>query len=257
MIDLKNNQRTLAWFRARLGNFTGSRVGDLMKSGRSKADVFGEVAKSYIQQVAAERMMNPDVVEDDDMFAEYVASVDITSRAMRFGTEQEDNARKLFARLAKVEIVEPSSCRHDEVEHFAASPDGLITVDLRPTACVEIKCPKQETFVKYLSIHDNESLKKVNPLYYWQTQAEMSCTDTGLCYFVVFCPWQRKPLHVARIERDAEDEAALIERIRLANGMIDDIMAKNDGRESVIQGVQREVYERALDYTKRLFEPAV
>ena len=50
-------QHTIAWFRARHGNITGSNVGLLMKSGRT--DIFSETGKSYIYQIASERAMNP------------------------------------------------------------------------------------------------------------------------------------------------------------------------------------------------------
>ena len=63
-------QHTIAWFRARHGNITGSNVGLLMKSGRT--DIFSETGKSYIYQIASERAMNPAIVNDDSQFAEYL-----------------------------------------------------------------------------------------------------------------------------------------------------------------------------------------
>ena len=245
MIDYNNNQRSLGWFRARLGNITGSRCGDLMKSGRKKDETFGETAKSYIMQLAAERMMNPAVVEDDELFGEYVDCVQVTSKAMRFGEEQEKVARELFADMAKVDIVEPSSCKHDTIAHFAASPDGIIQNRKgEPIACVEIKCPKIDTYVKYLDIHDGATLKDINPLYYWQTQAEMCCTGTDTCYFVVYSPWLVHPLHVALIERNEEDVRALTDRIELANELIEEI---THGDQSFISGIFADLHKRATD----------
>lgn len=247
MIDYNDNQRSLDWFRMRLGNITGSRCGDLMKSGRKKDETFGETAKSYIMQLAAERMMNPAVVEDDELFGEYVDCVQVTSKAMRFGTEQEGVARDLFADMAKVRVVEPSSCKHDTIPHFAASPDGIV-LDWReePLACVEIKCPKIDTYVKYLDIHGGESLKAINPLYYWQTQAEMCCTGTDTCYFVVYSPWLVHPLHVAVIERNDDDVEALTERITLANELIEET---THGDRTFIQGIFADLHKRATDRT--------
>lgn len=43
-------QHSIEWFRKRLGNFTGSQVGLLMKKGRT--DYFSDTAKTYIYQVA-------------------------------------------------------------------------------------------------------------------------------------------------------------------------------------------------------------
>ena len=48
MINDNENQRDLGWFRVRLGSITGSKVGDLMKSGKKKEQVFGDTALSYI-----------------------------------------------------------------------------------------------------------------------------------------------------------------------------------------------------------------
>ena len=44
MINDNEIQRDLGWFRVRLGSITGSKVGDLMKSGRKKEQVFGDTA---------------------------------------------------------------------------------------------------------------------------------------------------------------------------------------------------------------------
>lgn len=107
------DQRSLDWFRCRLGNITGSSVGLLMKSGRS--DMFSDTAKNYIFQVAAERAMNPEIVNDDIAFAEYLSAVNVESKAMRFGTEQEASARDLYSRLTGRHIVEVGSCKHPTI----------------------------------------------------------------------------------------------------------------------------------------------
>lgn len=245
MINVTDNQRSLEWFRTRLGNITGSRCGDLMKTGRKKEETFGDTAKSYIMQLAAERMLNPIVVNDDELFAEYIEFTSVTSKAMRFGTEQESNARSLFASMAHVKIIEPSSCRHDTLPYFAASPDGII-LDYYgdPLACLEIKCPKMDTFVKYLDINGATTLKDINPTYYWQTQAEMMCTSTRQCYFVVYSPWLTHPLHVALIELNDEDAAALSNRIILANQLIEEI---SNAKQSSLSGILNNLHARATD----------
>ena len=162
-------QRTLSWYRMRLGYITGSQVGLLMKSGKSC--IFSETAKSYIYQVAAERSMNPDIINDDELFGMYLAQTEVTSKAMRFGTEQEANARRLFSKIHDVNVREVSSCRHSSIPYFASSPDGIYT-DETGKVCLEIKCPVQSTFMRYKDeIHDNESLLKVKPEYFYQCMA--------------------------------------------------------------------------------------
>lgn len=253
MIDNTIEQRSIAWYRSRLGNITGSKVADIM--GKGKASVFSKTGESYLLQLAAERAMNPALVKDDEFFADYVDEQSVTSKAMRIGTEREDDAKQLFSEQAGVEIDEVSSCKHDTIEHFAASPDGLIFYDMRPVACVEIKCPKQEAFARYATqITDAETLKAVMPQYYWQTQAEMECTGTNLCYFVAYNQWQKPSLHVAEIRKNEADCALMRERVMLANEHIENLVnAMRDGNtRDAIQSLRHHLQHGALVGSERM-----
>lgn len=224
-------QRTLDWHRARLGNFTGSQIVKLMGSGRKKDDVFSATAISYIYSTASERMLSDKVVEDDEMFSLYLDQISHTNRAMQWGIDNEDEARRLYEKKTGFKVTELSSVEHGEIEHYAASPDGVVESE---DICVEIKCPKPETFVKYqANIHDGESLKTEMPDYFWQVQAEMDCTGTKATDFIVYCPFMSNPLHVARIERDDEAIAKIHERIALADEYINKNILKieEDGNE--------------------------
>ena len=222
-----DGQHSLAWFRSRLGLITGSAVGNIMRSSRSTGQPFGDTAIAYLRQLAAERMMNPAVVDDDDLFAQYIEATDISSRAMRFGSDMEQYARDLFVKTTGFTVRQVGSARHGTIPNFAASPDGLVYNDEdRVTAVLEIKCPKQGTFIHYAAaVHDAPSLKKANPMYYWQTLSEMMCVDVPLCYFCVYCPWQSTPLHTARILRDTEAEEQLTERVLLADEYIEQLIS--------------------------------
>lgn len=222
MINDKENQRDLAWFRCRIGCFTGSKIGDLMKSGRKKDQMFGETALSYIYKVAAERMLNPVFIEDDVVFGDYLEQQQVYSKAIAWGQEQEDNAKDLLMRkYPEWEFAEVSSCKHDTIPHFAASPDAII-YDRKKLMIAEIKCPNPNTYVKYLTeIKDNESLKSVQPDYYYQMQAEMACTEAECGIFVVYCPWLTKPLHIVMIERDEDTIREIGERVTKANEIVD------------------------------------
>ncbi len=230
MINNTIDQRSLDWFRSRLGNITGSRVGDLMKSSRTAGEKFGDTAKAYLYQLAGERKMNPNIVEDDDMFSEYINQTSISSKAMRFGTETEGDARIVYMRITGHVVDEVSSCMHDYIPNFASSPDGVIyntdnTSDL--AGCIEIKCPNVNTYVKYLvEITDNKSLKKVNPQYYYQCQSHMMCTGAKWCDFVIYCPWLEDPIHVVRITPDIEAVNLITDRVVEANEFIDNIISK-------------------------------
>ena len=218
-------QRSLDWHRLRIGSFTGSKIGDLMKSGRKKEQIFGDTAMSYIYKVAAERMLNPVFVNDDELFGQYIEQQQVYSKAIIWGQEQEDNAKDLLMRKnPEWELSDVSSCKHDTIPHFAASPDAII-YDRKKLMIGEIKCPSVHTFVRYLvEIKDAESLKKVQPDYFYQMQAEMACTNAESGIFVAYCPWLVKPIHIVPIERDEEAIKAIEERVVKANEIVEQII---------------------------------
>ena len=218
-------QRSLDWHRLRIGSFTGSKIGDLMKSGRKKEQIFGDVAMSYIFKVAAERMLNPVFVNDDELFGQYIEQQQVYSKAIIWGQEQEENAKDLLMRKnPEWELSDVSSCKHDTIPHFAASPDAII-YDRKKLMIGEIKCPSVHTFVRYLvEINDAESLKKVQPDYFYQMQAEMACTNAESGIFVAYCPWLVKPIHIVPIERDEEAIKAIEERVVKANEIVEQII---------------------------------
>ena len=218
-------QRSLDWFRLRCGSFTGSKIGDLMKSGRKKEQIFGDTAMSYIFKVAAERMLNPVFVNDDELFGQYIEQQQVYSKAIIWGQEQEENAKDLLMRKnPEWELSDVSSCKHDTIPHFAASPDAII-YDRKKLMIGEIKCPSVHTFVRYLvEIKDAESLKKVQPDYFYQMQAEMACTNAESGIFVAYCPWLVKPIHIVPIERDEEAIKAIEERVVKANEIVEQII---------------------------------
>ena len=221
-------QHTPDWYRARLGNITGSQAGLLMKKGRSS--YFSDTAMTYIYQLAAERDMNRTIVEDDSLFEEYLYQTDITSRAMRFGTEQEENARRLYQRLTGRRVVEVGSCAHPTIPHFASSPDGYYyNENTGERGCIEIKCPVQSTFMRYKAeVTCGASLLEVKPEYFYQCQAHMMCTGAQWTDFIVYNPFQAHPIHIVRILPDFEEQRKLEERITEANKIISKIVNSNE-----------------------------
>lgn len=218
-------QHSLEWFRKRLGQITGSQVGLLMKSGRNS--MFSDTAKSYIYQLAAERNMNPDIVNDDEMFEIYLSTVNVESKAMRFGTEQEENARDLYCRITGRKVVEVGSCGHTEIAHFASSPDGFFyDENTGEKGCLEIKCPSLSVFMKYKSeVHDNASLLSSKPEYFYQCQAHMACVNASWTDFVVYNPFQKYPIHIVRILPDEKMFSEMEKRIKAANEIIENLIS--------------------------------
>lgn len=227
MITENVEQRSLEWHRMRCGCITGSKVADIMKSGRKKDEVFSETAKAYLFQVAGERMFNPAFLNDDDIFQDYIDQVSVNTKAMQWGADQEDAAKALYMKMnfPEGEMAELSSCKHDTIPYFAASPDGAIYCrDGEDLKIIEVKCPNINTYMKYRTlIHDAASLKETEPKYYWQMMAEMSCTGAKGGVFIVYCPWLTKPIHWAEIERVEDDINLMEQRVILANDFINKI----------------------------------
>ena len=229
MITSNVEQRSLDWYRLRCGHITGSKVADIMKSGRKKDEVFSETAKAYLFQVAGERLFNPTFLNDDGIFQDYIDQVSVNTKAMQWGSDQEDAAKSLFMQMnfPEGEITELSSCKHDTIPYFAASPDGAIYYgrDGEYLKIIEVKCPNINTYMKYRTlIHDADSLKETEPKYYWQMMAEMSCTGAKGGIFIVYCPWLSKPIHWAEIDRVEDDIKLMEDRVILANDFINEII---------------------------------
>lgn len=221
-LNYAQEQRSLDWYRDRLGFITGSQVGTIMKSGRTKDKVFSDTALTYLYQLAGERSLNPEIVSDDAMFNYYIEQTTSQSKAMRFGSEQEENARDMYAAQTNHIVEEVGLCRHPEVKNLASSPDG-ITHEGEVLGCIEVKCPTLSTFSKYVAeIKDNETLKKVNPDYFYQCQNHMACTGAEFCDFIVYCPFVQNPIHIVRISRDDEAIKLILERVELAEKVIEE-----------------------------------
>lgn len=230
MINDNYKQHSIDWFRLRCGCITGSKVADIMSSGRKKEDLFSQVGKSYLYQIAGERLFNPAFLNDDDIFQDYIDQVSVNTKAMQWGADQEDAAKALYMQMnfPEGEIAELSSCKHDTIPYFAASPDGAIYGrDGEDLKIIEVKCPNINTYMKYRTlIHDAASLKETEPKYYWQMMAEMSCTGATSGIFITYCPWLSKPIHWAEIERNGDDVMLMEARVMLANEFIDEIINK-------------------------------
>ena len=206
-------QRTLEWHRERQGCFTASEIGNLMVSGRKKDEMFGETAKSYITTVVADRLVSPDIVDDDYEYALYLEENHPTTRAMQWGTDHEDDARNRYADNTGFKVELAPSIKHSEIEYFSCSPDGMVGTD----GLVEIKCQQPKNFTESAyAILTGGDLKDINRMYYWQVQAQMCITGRKWCDFVLYHPKQQPYFVCTRIERNEEDIATLMERVKAA-----------------------------------------
>lgn len=178
-------QRSAAWFAARIGKATASRVSDVVA--RTKSGYSASRA-NYAAQLVCERLTG-------------VQADSFSNAAMQWGTDHEADARDAYAFMKGVEVEEVGFVDHPALVEAGASPDGLIGAD----GLLEIKCPNTATHIDTLlngTIADK---------YIVQMQWQMACTDRLWCDFVSYDP--RMPegmrLFVKRIARDMERVAEL------------------------------------------------
>ena len=171
------------WLAARVGKITASRVSEIMS--KTKGGASRSSRANYLAELIAERLTGRPAAR-------------FVSQAMQWGTDQEPNARLEYA-FSRDLVVEPVGfVLHPRIEHFGASPDGIVATPNGETGLVEIKCPFTATHIAALQS------ERVPGEYVWQIQAQLACTGLGWCDFVSFDP--RLPpalqLFVKRVERD-------------------------------------------------------
>lgn len=183
-------QRTEAWFAARLGKVTASRVADLMaktKTGPSASRA------NYMADLIVERLTGQ-------------RAEGFTSAAMQWGTDTEPQARAAYEFLTDASVTEEGFVVHPAITDFGASPDGLVGGD----GLLEIKCPNTAQHLDVLLTG------AIPAKYVTQMQAQMACTGRAWCDFVSFDP--RMPgemqLFVQRVARDDAFIAEMESEIR-------------------------------------------
>jgi putative phage-type endonuclease len=171
------DQRTEAWFAARCGRVTASRIADVMA--RTKSG-YGASRANYLAQLVCERLTGE-------------VAPSFSSPAMEWGTEKEPEARAAYSAKTSEIVEETGFHKHPRLE-AGASPDGLVSAD----GLVEIKCPSSATMIEYLRT------RQIPHKYILQMQFQMLCTDRGWCDFVAYDPrlGERLQLLIIRVERD-------------------------------------------------------
>lgn len=185
------DQGTDEWFQQRLGKVTASRVGDVMA--RTKSG-YAAARKNYMMQLLCERLTG----DREESF---------TSAAMMRGTELEPFARIAYEGATETIVEESGFVVHPEIDHFGASPDGVIL----GYGLIEIKCPNTAQHVEFLRTG------KIEKRYEWQMRAQMACTNSEWCDFVSYD--DRMPellqMHYKRVDRCEKLEREMIAEVKL------------------------------------------
>ncbi len=175
-------QGSQEWLQLRAGRVTASRVADVVA--RTKSG-YGASRANYMAELIAERLTG-------------IPAPSFTNAAMQHGVEQEPHARRAYAELMGVEVVEVPFVEHPEIPMFGCSPDGLVGDD----GLVEIKAPNTATHL------DTLLSETVPSKYVIQMQVQMACTGRAWCDFASFDP--RLPANMALFVRRIERDVSLI-----------------------------------------------
>jgi putative phage-type endonuclease len=173
-------QGSEAWFAARLGRVTASRLADVIAKTKS-----GESASrgNYRAELVAERLTGK-------------RAEGFSNAAMAWGTAAEPLARAAYEAETGVFVTETGMVDHPAIAMSGASPDGLVGTDGQ----IEAKCPETKNHID--TILSGKAPAKYIPQMQWQ----MACTGRAWCDFISFDP--RMPadmqLFVVRVMRDDE-----------------------------------------------------
>lgn len=120
------------WVKHRLGIPTGSQFDRIMTPKKMQLSAS---ADGFIAELIGEAL-SPYLPERAETF---------TSRAIEWGRQTEEEARKYYAMERDATVTNGGFCTTDD-GRLGCSPDGLVGDD----GCLEIKCPQPGTHVQYL-----------------------------------------------------------------------------------------------------------
>lgn len=190
-------QNTDDWYKIRIGKFTATNAYTIYKGGQG--------LNILIVQKLAEKLSN-------------VLPVEINTPAMGWGHEQEEVAAELYsqetgAECSKVGFIEVG-------RYFGVSPDRVIfNKKGKIIKAVEIKCPQDTNFVKYILDILEKGEMGINPEHYAQMQAQMYAMNTKETDYVVYNPHFKKELFYINVKRS--DEFISIFKTKLKNAIED------------------------------------
>jgi putative phage-type endonuclease len=192
-------QGSQAWFAARAGHVTASRVEAVLAKGQSGKP--SATRANYMAQLIAERLTG--VVEEG-----------YKSAAMARGNEVEPEARAAYAFMRNVELAPGGFVLHPTIPMAGASPDSLVGED----GLLEVKAPNTATHLDTLlgASIDGGYMKQM----LWQ----LACTGRKWVDWVSYD--NRLPMHlqmhVRRVYRDDVKIAEMETEVKKFLGEIDD-----------------------------------
>ena len=203
-IETGKRERDESWMDARRGKFTASRLGELMTQGRSKGDLWGNRAITYIYE-----LINAITSGQDHI---------VTSKSMEWGHDHEWDAVEAYEKVTGAKVKYGVGFIHYN-SFSGGTPDGLVGEN----GMIEVKCPfNGANHIR--SIIDDY----IKPEYLLQVQGNLLFTDRQWCDFVSYDPRQNEglQLYIQRVERNEEIINAIENRLDDAKRKLDELIQK-------------------------------
>lgn len=207
-------QGSKAWFRARLGNFTGSKFPNLMTGGTGKKE-WGKTSFNVIRQVFIERDLSDVGLElyVDELYGK-------SFRQTEWGNRYESYAVEAYRSRTGFDVEETEFRMHPTLANIGGSFDGEI-IPKSEKKIIEVKCPYD--IIKHqdnLDLYDGIPEKHT---YYGQIQGNIEIAGADSCDFISYDPRRKDPetqLFVITVERDQHYIDKLLYRILVAETAI-------------------------------------
>ena len=167
-----HEQMSPAWYSARLGLLTASRMRAAVGTGKGRQDLIDKLIAEVITG-------QPDTIP--------------TTKAMQDGIDREPLARADFEFITDLDVREVGLATNDDLPGLGASLDGLID----STTGLEIKCPKPSTLVRY------HRVGKLPVEYACQIMGQMLVCELNTVHFFAWHP-DCPPFHVLVRDEDVD-----------------------------------------------------
>jgi len=198
-------QGSFAWFKMRMGLFTGSKFPAIMTGGRTKGQEWGETSMGVIRQVYLERDLTEVGI---GMYIEELMQKEF--RPTKWGKKYEPFARNLYEDVTGDVVVETCFMKHNLLEFVGGSFDGNV---FEKNKIVEIKCPYDPLI--HLANFELSEISDTHK-YYGQIQGNIEIAGVESCDFVSYDPRrQRDQIRIINVPRDEAYIAKLFERIAI------------------------------------------
>lgn len=206
-------QRTKKWLKDRSGNYTGSKMTNLMGCGRSTAKLqwgtveklidFSRIAEKYIYNVGKERLTG-------------LLSQRITSNQMYHGIIHEPLLIEKLLEDGMIEDYKPCQFVKFKDYNGGASPDGTVIYQSEEMG-LETKCcvSWDGHFARCYDVIDEKHDD------FWQFQAEMWALEVNKLLYVVASPMTIEDYEIKVIVASPIHQKAMLNRILIADAAIE------------------------------------